>query len=208
MENNELQKIWKTIDTETNQKSIEELNLLLKSKAKQTINKFVIITSISVVISIGVIIFLIVTSINRQDDLLYLINNTALGIITIISLVTGLLSWYKMQNNRYNQSFKNWLEERINLLSAWLTGDFSKFYLLLIPLLYILTVLSIHVYFENKSFVEVLNTEESVIGLLVATPIGLFVSYYAVRKIRKFQSRNLEFLKDLHGRLCNASKNS
>ncbi|MFO7524281.1 MAG: hypothetical protein R6W68_02400, partial [Ignavibacteriaceae bacterium] len=98
MENNELQKIWKTIDTETNQKSMEELNLLLKSKAKQTINKFVIITGISVVISIGVIVFLIITSINRQDDLMYLINNTALGIITIISLVTGLLSCFCVKN--------------------------------------------------------------------------------------------------------------
>lgn len=203
MENNELQKIWRTIDIEINPKSKDELNLLLKSKAKQTINKFLIIMSISIIVCIGLIVFLTITSLNRQDDLIYLINNTTLGIVTIISLISGLFSWYKIQNNRYNQPLKNWLDERINLLSRWLTGKFSKLYIFLIPLLYMLTVLSIHVYFENKTFIEVLNTEESIIGLIVGTPIGLFVSYYGTRKIRKYQLKNLEFLKDLHGRLCN-----
>jgi hypothetical protein len=203
MENNELQKIWKTIDTEINQKTINELNLLLTSKTKQTINKFLIIMSISILICVGLLIFLVITSLNRQNDLIYIINNLALGIVTTISLITGLLSWYKIQNNKYNQPLKNWLESRINLLSKWLNGKFSKLYLFLIPLLYVLTVLSIHVYFENKSFIDVLNTEESIIGLIVGAPIGLFVSYLGARKIRKYQLNNLEFLKDLHGRLCN-----
>lgn len=203
MENNELQKIWKTIDTEINQKSKDELNLLLTSKTKQIINKFLVIMSISILICVGLLIYLTITSLNRQNDLIYLINNATLGIVTIISLISGLLSWYKIQNNRYNQPLKNWLEARINLLSKWLTGRFSKLYLFLIPLLYVLTVLSIHVYFENKSFIDVLNTEESIIGLIVGVPIGLFVSYFVARKIRKYQLHNLEFLKDLHGRLCN-----
>jgi hypothetical protein len=205
MENNELQKIWKTIDTEINQKTIDELNLLLTSKTKQTITKFLIIMSISILICIGLLIFLAITSLNRQNDLIYLINNVTLGIVTIISLISGLLSWYKIQNNKYNQPLKSWLESRINLLSKWLTGKFSKLYLFVIPLLYILTVLSIHVYFENKSFIDVLNTEESIIGLIVGTPIGLFVSYFGAKKIRKYQLNNLEFLKNLHGRLCNVS---
>jgi hypothetical protein len=203
MENNELQNIWKTIDTEINQKSKAELNLLLESKARQTINKFLIITSISIIVCIGLIVFLTITSLNRLTDLVYLINNTTLGIITIISLVSGLYSWYKMQNHSYDQPLKNWVNERIHMLSKWLTGKFSKLYLFLIPLLYILTVFSIHVYFENKKFIEVLHTEESVMGLVVATPIGLFVSYYAIRRIRKVQIQNLGFLKDLYGRLCN-----
>jgi len=203
MENNELQKIWKTIDTEINQKSKEELNLLLISKTKQTINKFLVIMCTSILICVGLLIYLIVTSLNRQDDLIYLINNVTLGIVTIISLISGLLSWYKLQSNKYNQPLKNWLEDRINIISKWLTGRFCKLYVLLIPFLYILTVLSIHVYFEDKPFIEVLKAEESIIGLIVAAPIGLFVSYYVARKIREYQLNNLEFLKDLHGRICN-----
>ncbi len=203
MENNELQKIWKNVDAEINQKSKDELNLLLTSKAKQTINKFLVIMSISILVCVGLLVYLIITSLNRSDDLIYLINNITLGIVTIISLFSGLFSWYQLQNYKYNQPLRNWLEVRINLLSKWLTGRFSKSYIFLIPFLYLLTVLSIHVYFENKSFIEVLNTEESIIGLIVGIPIGLFVSYYAVRKIRKYQLHNLEFLKDLYGRLHN-----
>lgn len=203
MKNSELQSIWKSINTEIHEKSKDELNLLLKSKAKQTINRFIAIISISIVVSVGLLVFLTITSLNRQNDLVYLINNFTLGIVTIISLTAGLISWYKLQNNKYHQSLEQWLSNRIDLLSGWLTGKRSKLYLLLIPVLYILTVLSIHVYFEQKPFLEVLNTEDSVFGLIVAAPIGLFVSYYAVRKIRKFQLQNLQFLKDLHHRIVN-----
>lgn len=203
MKNSELQSIWKSINTEIHEKSKDELNLLLKSKAKQTINKFIAIISISIVVSVGMLVFLTITSLNRQNDPVYLINNFTLGMVTIISLTSGLISWYKLQNNKYHQSLEQWLSNRINLLSEWLTGKRSKLHLFLIPVLYILTVLSIHVYFEQKPFLEVLNTEDSVFGLIVAAPIGLFVSYYAVRKIRKFQLQNLQFLKELHHRIVN-----
>ncbi len=202
MENNELQEIWRAIDTEINRKSKEELDLLLASKSRQTINKFLVISGISSVVCIGLLVFLTITSLNRKDDLIYLLNNATLGLVTLIALLSGLWTWYKLQSNRYNQPLKSWLEERINLLSKWLTGRLSKLYLFLIPLLYVLTVLSIHVYYENKLFVEVLHTEESIIGLIVAAPIGLFVAFFGVRKIRKYELDNLEFLKDLYGRLC------
>ena len=203
MENLELQKIWKTIDNEINPKSKDELSLLLKSKAKQTLNKFIVILSTSLLTSVGLIIFLLITALKRQDDLIYLINNAVLGLLVIVSLISGILSWYKIQNNKFSLPLKDWLSERISLLSKWLTGEFSKLYFFVIPILYVLTVLSIHVYFENKSFIEVLNTEESIIGLIVAAPIGLFVSFFAVRKIRRYQLQKLNFLKDLYGRLCN-----
>jgi hypothetical protein len=203
MENNELQKIWKSLDTEINQKSKEELNLLLTSKAKQTINKFLSIIMISIIVCVGVLVYLTITSLNRKDDLIYLINNVTIGIVTILALLSGFFSWYKIQNNEYDQPLKNWLEVRISLLSQGLTGRFSKLYLFLIPFLYVLIVLSIHVYFEYKPFIDVLKTEESIIALIVGAPIGIFVSYYGARKIRKYQFRNLEFLKDLHGRVCN-----
>lgn len=201
MENSELQKIWKNVDSEINQKSKDELNLLLMSKSKQTLNKFLFIIGVSVLVSIGLLIYLAITTLNRSNDLIYLINNITLGNITIISLVSGLWSWYKLQNNKYNQPLKDWLELRIKILTKWLTGKLSRLYLFIIPILYILIVLSIHVYFENKPFIEVLKTEESIIGLIVGAPICLFVSYYAARKIRKFQLQNLEFLKDLRSQL-------
>lgn len=201
MENIELQKLWKNIDTEIKQKSKEELNLLLSSKTKQTINKFLLIMGFSNLVCIGILVYVTITALNRPDDLIYLINNVTLGVVTLISLFSGLYSWRKFQNYKYDQPLRDWLEVRINLLSKWLTGSYSKLYIFLMPFLYLLTVLSIHVYFENKSFIDVLNTEESVFGLIVGIPLGLFVSYYSVRKIRKYQLQNLDFLKDLYGRL-------
>ena len=203
MENNELQKLWKNIDLEINQKPKEELKLLLASKAKQTINKFLIIVSISILVCAGLLVFLTITSLNRLNDMIYLMNNLALGIITLLSLSSVLISWYKLKSNKYNMPLKDWLEMRINILSKGLTGRFSRLYLYLIPVLYILSVLSIHVYYEDKLFTEVLKTEESIIGLFVGTLIGLAVAYYGATKIRKFQINNLEFLRDLYNRLSN-----
>lgn len=202
MENIELQSIWKSFDTDTQQKSLAELNLLLTSKTRQTINKFLAIIGVSIFVSVGLLIWLTITSLNRPHDPIYLANNTLLGVLTVVSLVSGLWSWHQLQYSSYHQPLKKWLEARTGQLSKWLTGRFSKFYLFLIPLLYILIVLSIHVYFENKPFMEVLHTEESVVGLIVAAPIGLFVSYWSAGKIRKYQLQQLEFLKDLHRRLC------
>ncbi|TKG91493.1 hypothetical protein EYV94_20925 [Puteibacter caeruleilacunae] len=204
MENTELQQIWKSINTEIDSKSKDELQLLLQSKAKQTINKYVVIMGVSVTVSAGLIVYLITTTLNRPGDLLFLINNITLGIVAMIALISGSISWYKMQTNRFNQSLKEWLNERISLLSQWLTGRLSKLYLFLIPFLYALITLSIHVYFSNMSFLEVMKNGESVTGLLIAAPIGLFVSYYVARKIRRFQIQNLKFLKDMYDRLCKA----
>jgi len=152
---------------------------------------------------IGLLIFLTFTSLNRLNDPIYLINNITLGIISSISIVSGLMSWYKLQNKEPNQSLRNWLEVRINHLSRLVKGKFNKVYIIILPIIYALTVLSIHVYFENKPFLDVLGTGESMIGLIIGTPIGLFVSFFAVRKIRKHELTNLEFLKDLYNRLCN-----
>jgi hypothetical protein len=203
MENNELQKIWRSIDFEITQKSKAELELLLTSKARQTINKFLSIIIISIIICAGVLSYVTLTTLDRKEDLIFLINNLSLGIITTVALLSGLFSWYKLRNNKFDQPLRNWLEVRIRLLSKGLTGKFSKLYLYLIPFLYVLIVLSIHVYFEHKLFLEVLKTEESLIALIVGAPIGIFVSYYAARKIRKYELSNLEFLEDLYGRVIN-----
>ncbi len=205
MENNELQKIWKNTDLEIHQKSRDELNLLLTAVTRQTINKFLIILGFGILCAMGLIIFLTVTSLRRQDDTIYLINNITLGLIALISLVSGLMSWYKLQNKEYNQPLRDWLTVRINYLTKSVKGKSNRLYVFILPVIYALTILSIHVYFENKPFLEVLGTEESIISLIIGAPIGLIVAYIAVGKIHKQQSKNLEFLKDLHARLSNAS---
>jgi hypothetical protein len=205
MENNELQKIWKNADLEIHQKSRVELNLLLTSITRQTLNKYLLIVGFGILSALGLIIFLTVTSLNRQDDTIYLINNITLGIIALISLVSGLMSWYKLQNKDYNLPLRDWLTVMINHLTKLVKGKSNRLYVFILPVIYALTILSIHVYYENKPFMEVLRTEESITGLIVGAPIGLFAAYVAVRKIRRQQAKNLEFLKDLHARLSSES---
>jgi len=201
MENNELQKIWKNIDSEIDLKTTGQLNQLLDNKIRKTINKFFFILSIDIIVSFGLIVFLIVTALNRQDDIFYLINNSILFLITFSALIISLFSLNKLNRNQCNFSLKDWLEQRINLLSRWLLGKYSKLYIVIIPILLVMINISIHVYYEYKPFVEVMKSEESIIGLIVGFLVGLFVSYYAINKIRKYQIKNLEFLRELHTQL-------
>jgi len=201
MEANEFQNIWKNIDAEINLKTTDELHQLLTAKTRKTINKFLIIFSLDIIACVGLITFLIITTLNRPGDIIYQVNNSILCIFTILALIVSLLSWNKLQNNKYNIPLKDWLEQRINLLTRWLLGKYSKLYILIIPILLAMINLSIHVYYEYKPFIEVMKNEESIYGLTVGFIIGLFISYYAVNKIRKYQLYNLEFLKELHSRL-------
>jgi hypothetical protein len=205
METNELQNIWKNIGSEISLKTTEELNQLLTIKTRKTINKFLYIFSVDIIVCVGLIVFLILTAHNRQSDIIYLVNNTILCLITLTALINSLLSINKLQNNRYNLSLKDWLEQRIKLLSRWLLGKYSKLYIVLIPVLLVMINLSIHVYFEYRPFLEVMKNEESIYGLAIGFLVGLFVSYFAINKIRKYQIENLEFLKELHAHLCNES---
>lgn len=201
METNDLQNTWKNIGIELNSKTTDDLSQLLTSKIRKTMNNFLFIIGLDIIVCVGLIIFLIITALNRPGDLIYQVNNSILGLITLISLIASSYSWNKLQNNRYNLSLKEWMEQRIKMLSKWLLGRYSKSYIVLLPILMVLIMLSIHVYFENKLFVEVMKSKESIYGLTVGFIIGLFVSFYAVNKIRKYQLKNLEFLKDLYNRL-------
>src|SRR5665647_1414098 len=135
MKNNEIENIWKNVDSKISPKSIDELNELLTTKTKKTMNKFLYILCVDIIVCIGLIIFLIMTALNRQSDIIYQVNNSILCLITLFSLIVSLLSWTKLQNNKYNLSLKDWLEERIKLLTRWLLGKYSKLYIVLIPIL-------------------------------------------------------------------------
>jgi hypothetical protein len=203
METNELQSIWKNMDSEINLKTMDQLNQTLLAKTRKTINRFLIIFSIDIIVCIGLIVFLITTALNRQGDNLYLVNNSLLVIITLVSLIVSLLSVRKLQNNKFNLSLKDWLEQRIKMLSGWLLGKYSKLYILLIPILLVMINLSIHVYYEYKPFIVVMRNEESMFGMIMGFLVGLIVSYFAINKIREYQLKNLDYLKELYTHLCN-----
>src|SRR5665648_867434 len=157
MKNNELQNTWKNIDAEINRKTTDELNQYLAAKCRKTMNKFLFLLSFDIVAAVGLIVFLIFTALNREGDLIYQANNLILGVITLSAMVVSFLSLKKLQVNKFNLPVKEWLEQRIKLLSKWLLGKYSKLYIVLIPVLVAMIMLSIHVYFEYKPFLEVMK---------------------------------------------------
>lgn len=206
METDKLHTIWKKIDSEIHLKPISELNKSLAAKTRKTMNNFLFFLGVDIIVCTGVIIFLTITALNRLDDIIYLANNSALCLITLTSLIVSVWSYYKLQNNKLNLSLKDWLGERIELLSQWLLGKSSKIYIFLLPVLLVMMNLSIHVYYEYKPFIEVLKDRESLPGLTVGFLVGLIVSIYAVKKIRRHQLLNLKFLKELYDQLSDENK--
>jgi undecaprenyl pyrophosphate phosphatase UppP len=205
MGTDKLQNIWKKIDSEIKLKTIDELDQSLAARTKHTINKFLAFLIIDTIVCVGVIVFLIITALNRRDDTIYLVNNGIICLITIISLVVSIVEWNRLHNNKYNLPLKEWVEERIRLLSKWLLGKHNKFYIILLPFLLLMINMSIHVYYEYRTFLEVLKDKESVYSLIVGFVVGLTVSLIAVKRIRDYQIKNLESLKELHAQLSNES---
>jgi hypothetical protein len=207
MENNELQNIWRTVNSDINQKSKDELNLLLTSKAKQVFAEFLILNITAFPICMGVMVWLIVSTVNRLDDILYVANNILLGTIILFALFYVIRDLYRFKLNKMDKPVKEWLEIEINLLSKWLVGKYSRIDFYLIPILYILTFLSIHVYYSGLYFIEVFGsdkfTQEDIWGIIIFTPLLFFGLFYSLIKLRKHQMKKYQFLKDLHGRLCN-----
>lgn len=207
MENDELQLIWRTVDSDMKRKSKDELNLLLTSKAKQVFNEFLIVDLTAIPVCIGLMGWLVVTTANRLDDKLYVVNNILLGAIALFALIYIIREWHRFKRSKMDKPVKEWLETEINQLSKWLTGKYRRVNYYLLPILYVLSVLSIHVYYSGLYFIDVFRSDkfihEDMWGLIIFTPIIFAGLYYSLIKLRKHQMKKLQFLKDLHERLCN-----
>jgi len=195
------------VDSDIKQKSKDELNLLLTSKARQVFTEFLILNITAIPVCIGLMVWLIISTANRIDDKLYVANNILLGSIGFFALFYIIRGWHRFKRSKMDKPVKDWLGIEVNLLSKWLIGKYRRIEFYLIPILYILSFLSIHVYYSDLYFIEVFRSDkfinEDMWGLIIFTPILFVASFYGLIKLRKYQMKKLQFLKDLHGRLCN-----
>jgi di/tricarboxylate transporter len=194
---------WKKIDSEVKPKTKEEMEQILSNKVKRTVNKFAVLIIIDLVCSIGLTTFLIITSLNRMNDTYYLINNISLGLIVIAAMITSIWSLKKLHEGKFYPTLKEQLEQRIELLSKWLNGEYKWIYIVITPIILLMVLISIHVYYEYMPLVDVLKNDDSLFGMLFGFPIGLFVAYFTIQKIRKHQLVYLKNLKELHNALEN-----
>lgn len=206
MENNDFQIIWKDAGSNIPPKSKDELNRILEEKATRTLNKFIAIIIASVSSSIGLITWLILTSINRQNDTAFLLNNAFIGIITICALIAGIRNWLKLQDNRFDMPLKQWLEERVSFLSNNKSRPLAKLYILLLPLLCIMIILSIHVYYEYQPFLEVIRNGESVAALVPGMTMAIIAAFFVNLRLRKFTAANLSYLRELLNRISSENQ--
>jgi hypothetical protein len=194
MKENNIQSAWQKIDSEIQPESNEQLNNKLKSKSKKIMNKFLLSAGISGIISAGVIVFLIIATVNRWEDIYYRTINFALGFIILFSLGSAIRAFLFLLNTSKNIPLKQALTKRKERISKWLSSKLPYFFL---PIICILLMVSFHVYFEQSPFSTVITSEESFFGLVTGLIVGLTVAYFGMKKIRLYQHSNLRHLEEL-----------
>ena len=202
MENNELQKLWKSVDSGLQLKSKEELNLLLSSKAKNTLNRFLVLYTISGLTGIGVIVYIAIATLDHNNDIPFLIHNMFLGLVILWSITANYIVQKRLRSTPINQPLKHWLENKIKLLSGLMKPRPRYVSFIVITVLFLLVDISIQVNMSNMLYIKFMSNKETLMGLIISIPIGLFVSFFASSRLRKFQVKNLEFLNDMYNRLC------
>lgn len=194
MKENNIHTTWKKIDSDIQPETNEELNIKLKRKSKKVIKRFLLSAGISGIISTGVIVFLIITTVNRWEDIYYRTINYGLGLIILISLTIAIKGFFFLLKPPVNTSLKTAVVMQKEKISKWLNSKLPYF---ILPVICMLLMLSIHVYFEQNLFIEVITTEESFFGLITGLAVGLIVAYFAMKKIRESQLSHLKHLDEL-----------
>jgi hypothetical protein len=198
MENNEFKDTWRNIQSGFNNKTKPEIENLLNIKVKATVNELLQMIFSSAVVTILMLAFLVIAAIHRREDLFYVANNSLMGLIAVASLIQKIYSFRALNNNKANMPLKEWLKYRIDLLSGTIYSN-TAYYIL--PLGFILAMLSVRVYFSSQSLVEMVSSVDTVVGLIFGAVIGLSVAFLSVKKIKQKQSGNLDYLKELYNQM-------
>lgn len=194
MKKNNIQSAWQKIDSKIQPESSEELNKKLQQKSKKIVKRFLLSTGVSGIISFGVIVFLIIATVNRWEDVYYRTINFTLGLIILVSLGSAVHSFLFLLNAPKNIPVKQAFTKRKEKISKWLSSKLPYF---ILPVICMLLMLSIHVYFEQSTFSKVITTEESFFGLIAGLSVGLAVAWVTMKKIRESQLSRLKHLDEL-----------
>ncbi len=201
MKDEELKTVWGNLGSDKDQVTRGELSDILNRKVKGIKRRFYTVLGISSAVSVVVITLLVKASVDRSSDVLYVWNNVLLGLITLISLVSALYSWYRLGQSRYATSIKESVERDIEMIRTSLYGKFRYAHWIVIPLIYVLLLLSINVYFDGRTFIEVMRSGEAVTALISGLIVGLPVSYFVESRIRKYHKSNLKRLEVLYEKI-------
>lgn len=195
MENDDIQNTWKKLDGGIQAYSKDELSKMLALKTRKAFRQYLYLIAFGVVAGAGFLAFLLIAMISRWDDVYYRTNNLVLTLFFIGALAILVRTIRLLGRSATPDSLQEWLKARITDLTK---GIRSKAGYLLFPPLALLSMLSIHVYYEYKPFLEVIQTEESIYGLIAGGCAALAAGLYGMYQINRIMRKRLEHLKELY----------
>lgn len=198
MKNNELTDIWKKgIDEKIINYTKEELHSMLLSKAKASIRKFYSFDLLPILFS-AFLFYLVVTSISRLHDTLFVIGNALLAVILITVFILNVISFKKMNKYDPSQSMKDWLKYRIDALEKSINAMGGY---ILSPTVFLLTAISVNVYIQNRPYLEVITSQQFMVGFLIGAIVAAPIIYLINRKSRKIYAETLDNLRELYNQI-------
>lgn len=191
MKENEIKEIWKLgVDSKIKPYSNTELNEIVIRSARKSM-KAIQLGGISQLIVIGVIIYLILVLVLRDNSIEMKLLDLAGLLILFVCAVLWKHSDYKMNKFKYDTPIKEWLEYRINELNKTIYRR-KKYNILIMCMAFILGF-SFHVIHQiilKKPFNPILSGVVFV-GLIIYLAI---IAY----SLNKKQLKTLDELKEIY----------
>ena len=165
MDKDEIKNTWQGAGRSIERFSKEEIEKLFNQKSRTIMRKFILWFIISIVLSIGLLLYLVIASVLRFDDLNFVFVNLLLIILTIFFLTEYLRGYYKLNLIKIaNGNLKEMIQQKIRLIKRYLIGTkLSSF--IIIPFV-ILLMISIYVFFEKEDMIKVLVMDDAIWGLI------------------------------------------
>ncbi|MBE9510561.1 MAG: hypothetical protein IMY71_06765 [Bacteroidetes bacterium] len=195
MDKDEIKNTWQGASRSIEHFSKEEIGKLFNQKSRTIMRKFILWFIISIILSIGLLLYLVITSVLRFDDLNFVFVNLLLIILTIFFLTEYLKGYYKLNSIKIaNGNLKKMIQQKIRLIKRYLIG--TKLSSLIIIPFVILLMISIYVFFEKEDMIKVLVTDDAIWGLIFGGIVAIIIKWWVRKKMRKYFESNLTRLEN------------
>lgn len=190
MDKDEIKNIWQGANRSIEHFSKEEIEKLFKQKSRTIMRKFILWFIISIILSIGLLLYLVITSVLRFDDLYFVFVNLLLIILTAYFLIEYLKGYYKLNSIKIaNGNLKEMIQQKVSLIKRYLIG--TKLSSLIIIPFVILLMISIYVFFEKEDMIKVLVMDDAIWGLIFGGIVAIIIKWWVRKKMRKYYESNL-----------------
>lgn len=195
MEKDEIKNTWQGTNRSIEHFSKEKIEKLFNQKSRTIMRKFILWFIISIILSIGLLLYLGIASVLRFDDLYFVFVNLLLIILTAYFLIEYLKGYYKLNSIKtVNGNLKEMIQQKIRLINRYLVGT-KLSSLMIIPFI-ILLMISIYVFFEKEDLIKVLVMDDAIWGLIFGGIVAILIKLLARKKMGKYFESNLTRLEN------------